>query len=234
MSTASPRPVSPPAPPLADGQRMDRATFHARYEATPEHVRAQLIEGVVYMSCPQTHGHDRPNFLALMWVGHYEHSTPGVMAHGDATWLMDDQAEPEPDAVLRILPERGGQSRVEGKYLAGAPELVIEVSYSTKATDLGPKRRDYERADVIEYVVVTVDPDEVIWHEAGAGGLARVAPGPDGLYRSRTFPGLWLDPAALLNRDLDGLLAALDLGLATPEHAAFVARLAAGAGGPTP
>ncbi len=233
MSTARPRPVSPPAPPLADGQRMDRATFHERYEATPEHVRAQLIGGVVYMSCPQTYKHDDPNTMLVAWVVHYARHTPGVRAQSHATWLMDDLAEPEPDAALRILPERGGQSRVEGKYLAGAPELVVEVAYSSKGVDLGPKREDYRRAGVIEYVVVTVEPDGVRWHSRRGDRLEEVGPGAHGMYRSEVFPGLWLHPKSLFDGDANALLAALDLGLATPEHAAFVARLAGG-GGPLP
>ena len=56
--------------------------------------------------------------------------------------------------------------------------------------------------------------------------MERVLPDADGLYRSEAFPGLWLDPAALLTGDLEGIIAALGRGLATPEHAAFVARLA--------
>jgi hypothetical protein len=40
------------------------------------------------------------------------------------------------------------------------------------------------------------------------------------------FPGLWLDPAALLRRDGKRVREVLDQGLATPEHAAFVAKLA--------
>ena len=46
------------------------------------------------------------------------------------------------------------------------------------------------------------------------------------MYRSTVFPGLWLDPAALLAGDRRRLRAVVDLGCATPEHAAFVARLA--------
>ena len=38
---------------------------------------------------------------------------------------------------------------------------------------------------------------------------------------------LWLDPGALFAQDWNGLFAALDRGLASPEHAEFVARLAA-------
>jgi hypothetical protein len=47
----------------------------------------------------------------------------------------------------------------------------------------------------------------------------------DGIFRSRVFPGLWLDAEALLGNDRRRVLEVLAQGLATPEHAAFVARL---------
>ena len=46
------------------------------------------------------------------------------------------------------------------------------------------------------------------------------------MIRSRVFPGLWLDVKALLKGDLARVLAVLQQGLASPEHAAFVKRLA--------
>ena len=39
------------------------------------------------------------------------------------------------------------------------------------------------------------------------------------------FPGLWLDPAALIRGDLAHALKVLQQGLATPEHAAFIEQL---------
>ena len=56
--------------------------------------------------------------------------------------------------------------------------------------------------------------------------LVHMLPDPDGLYRSKVFPGLWLDPVALLNEDLNQVIATLDRGLASPEHASFIKRLA--------
>jgi len=50
-------------------------------------------------------------------------------------------------------------------------------------------------------------------------------PGPDGVYRSEVFPGLWLDPEALFAKDRVRLIGVLHQGLATPGHAAFLARL---------
>jgi Uma2 family endonuclease len=116
--------------------------------------------------------------------------------------------------------------------VSGVPELVVEVSHSSRYTDLGPKLEDYERAGVLEYVVRALEPDEVIWHVLQQGRLVGVSPDADGLYRSRVFPGLWLDLKALLTDDTRRLRAVVDLGVATPEHAAFIARLAAARGTP--
>jgi hypothetical protein len=58
--------------------------------------------------------------------------------------------------------------------------------------------------------------------------LDRLDAGADGIYRSEVFPGLWVDTAALLRGDLAAVLAVLQRGIATAEHAAFVARLQPG------
>ena len=48
-----------------------------------------------------------------------------------------------------------------------------------------------------------------------------------GVIRSEIFPGLWLPVDALLRLDYPALLPVLQQGLASPEHQAFVAALAA-------
>ncbi len=74
---------------------------------------------------------------------------------------------------------------------------------------------------------------EVDWFAFRSGQFLRLDPDPaDGLLKSETFPGLWLDAAALVRRDLAAVLAALGRGLASPGHAAFVRRLAARHTGP--
>ena len=215
-------------PLLEAGQRLDRATFHALYEQMPEHVKAELIGGVVYMASPLGLPHGEMTSTVVAWLANYRFRTPGVREADNATMILDDRSEPQPDVVLRILPDSGGSSRREVNYLAGAPELVIEISVSSLATDLGPKLEDYRRVGVQEYVVIVPAPLPcVIWHVRRGDDLIEKRPDPDGLFRSEVFPGLWLDPIGLLDEDADRLIAALALGLATPEHAAFVARLAA-------
>ncbi len=227
MSTVERRRPSPPTSPLlVDGQRLGQAQFMRRYELTPPRFKAELIGGVVHLACPLGREHGGSSLDIRCWLEWYHARTPGTDGLADATTLLDELGVPQPDAQLRILPECGGQSRDEGEYIAGAPELVGEVARSSRLRDLGAKRDDYERAGVQEYIVVAIDTKDVHWHRRRGKKLVKVKPDPDGLYRSKAFPGMWLDPAALLRRDLAAVLATLDQGLASPEHADFVAKLA--------
>src|SRR5208337_3136912 len=107
-----------------------------------------------------------------------------------------------------------------------APGVVVGGFKGTPDMDLGAKKGGYERAGVLEYVVRAIEPDEIFWFRQEQGVLVPRPIGDDGLYRSTVFPGLWLDPAALLKGDTRRLRAVVELGCATPEHTAFVARLA--------
>jgi Uma2 family endonuclease len=218
-------PVSPPLA-LVNGQRLDQATFHSLYEAMPPGTRAELINGVVQMPSPLGVEHGRADLPALVWLALYQANTPGVEALGNVSTALGSRSEVQPDGMLRILPEFGGRTLDAKGMVAGAPELVVEVAHTSRYTDLGPKFDDYERAGVREYIVRSVNPAEVYWFVLRQGGFADLATGPDGIYRSEVFPGLWLDPAALLARDIRRLQSVVDLGCATPEHAAFGARLA--------
>ena len=106
------------------------------------------------------------------------------------------------------------------------PELVVEIARSSRAYDLGAKKADYERAGVLEYVVVELEPDRVHWFVRRDDRFEGLTPGPDGIFRSEVFPGLWLDPEALYRGDLVRLIGVLEQGLAMPDHAAFAERLA--------
>ena len=57
------------------------------------------------------------------------------------------------------------------------------------------------------------------------GTYVRQGPDTNGVLRSRVFPGLWLDVAALLRGDLQALREVIARGCATDEHAEFAARL---------
>ena len=63
------------------------------------------------------------------------------------------------------------------------------------------------------------------WFVLREGRFERLSLDSAGHYQSEVFPGLWLDPAALLRGDLVSVMAVLQQGLASPEHAEFVSRL---------
>src|SRR5206468_852661 len=97
------------------------------------------------------------------WLLLYQRLTPGVGGGDNTTTILGDLAELQPDHCLRIPEELGGQTRMVGGYITGAPELVVEIARSSRAVDLGPKKLEYERGGVLEYVVVELDPDRVHW-----------------------------------------------------------------------
>jgi hypothetical protein len=159
------------------------------------------------------------------WLSTYRIHTPGTDSGGNATALLLEDS-PQPDRHLRILPECGGNSWVEGKYLGGPAELMVEVCLSSTSYDLNQKYDLYEAAGVQEYLAVLMYEQKIRWHILVNGYFEILQPGADGIFRSRVFPGLWLDGAALLRRDMQRVLAVLQSGIAAPEHQAFVERLA--------
>lgn len=224
MSTVE-RPPRRTLPPLIAGQRLDRATFHERYAAMPPRTRAELIGGIVHMPSPLGYEHGDRDSEVSDWLGHYKRYTKGIEKPLNATTQLGDYGEHQPDCQLIIPGDLGGQTRFVGSFIVGPPELIVEIGKTTRETDLGATKDDYERAGVLEYLFVGIDPDEVLWFIRRDGRFVEMEAGADGLLRSEVFPGLWLDPAALLARDMDAVYVALDRGIATPEHAAFAARL---------
>ena len=174
--------------------------------------------------------HGRPHTRIISWLGFYEASTPGVLSAANASARLDLDNMPQPDALLLIDPERGGQSRISADdYVEGAPELVAEVSSSTASFDLYTKMEVYRRNGVREYVVWRVRDKMIDWFVLRDGEFARLDPDENGYYRSVLFPGLWLDAAAIIRGDLATVLELVRQGAASPEHEKFVEQLAAAA-----
>ena len=216
-------------PPLRSGDRLTRREFERRYAAHPEIKKAELIEGRVYVSSPvrfATHG--QPHAAILTWLGTYSAFTPGVGVADNATVRLDAINEPQPDAQLRIEPAASGHSRLDADdYVAGAPELIVEIAASSVSYDLHDKLRAYRRNGVNEYLVWRVRERRFDWFVLAEEDYVPLAPDSSGILRSNLFPGLWLDLGALLAGDVARVLATLRRALEAPEHAAFVARLQA-------
>jgi hypothetical protein len=227
MSIVTARTGSITTPRLNNGDHLDRFEFERRYRAMPPGTRAELIEGVVYMPSPVNFGH-HGELLAdvIWWLNTYRLHTPGVRIGTDSTVRLDLGNEPQPDAVALIDPDRGGQAVLNDGYIEGAPELVAEIAASSVSIDRNKKMEAYRRNGVREYVLWRVEEDAIDWFVL-RGGQYDPLPLVQGVYRSEVLPGLWLDPTAMLAQDLAQVLATLQQGVATPEHAAFAAQLQA-------
>ncbi len=215
-------------PTLAPGDRLSRGEFERRYDAMPPGVKAELIEGVVYMPTPVNfEQHGEPHSYLMTWLGAYLAATPGVRIGDNTTVRLDLDNEPQPDALLMVDPDRGGQARIDSDgFIVGPPELIAEVTASSVSYDLHDKLHAYRRNGVKEYVVWRVLDEAIDWFILRGGEYEPLTPGASEAYESETFPGLWLDAAALLRGDLTAVLARLQEGIASPAHAEFVKRLA--------
>ena len=220
--------VSPAIPRLHNGDTLDSEEFMRRYHAMPDVNKAELIEGVVYMPSPvsaEYHGDLHADLL--MWLGVYRAHTPNVRTSDNATIRFDRKNVPQPDAHLRIV--NGGQSKMDQDgYVEGGPELVAEVAASSVSIDRNAKFRVYRDHGVREYVLWRVEDEEIDWFVLRDDQYVALSPGKDGFLRSEVFPGLWLDPAALVRFDALHVLEVLLQGIASPEHLDFVERMRRG------
>ncbi len=221
-------------PPLRAGARLTRAEFERRYAARPDLKKAELIEGIVYMPSPvRFASHSHPHATIMGWLVTFSAATPGVKAADNTTVRLDLDNEPQPDAILLVVPEAGGSVDLSADdYVVGAPELIVEVAASSAAIDLHAKLCAYRRNGVREYVVWRVPDRQIDWFVLQDGEYRPLVADRDGMLESRVFPGLRLAVDALLRGDVARVLAELQSGIRTPRHAEFVARLrASGTGG---
>jgi Uma2 family endonuclease len=211
---------------LEPGDRLSRAEFERRYERMPHLKKAELIERIVYMPSPlRARSHAEPHIRLAGWLLLYTSETPGVECFDNASVRLDLDNEPQPDLVLIKSAAKGGQARIsKDDYLEGAPEFVVEIVGSSQAYDLHQKKGAYRRNGVGEYLAWITGEKRLLWWELRDEEYQEIAPEADGLFKSRIFPGLWLESRALLAGDMKTVLAVLRRGLDSPEHAAFVAK----------
>src|SRR3954468_2271479 len=93
------KPHRPPSNvPLQAGDRLTRAEFERRYDATPNLKKAELIEGVVIMPPPVSQeDHSSPHFDLIGWLSAYRNATPGVQGGDNGSLRLDLDNMPQPD-----------------------------------------------------------------------------------------------------------------------------------------
>jgi Uma2 family endonuclease len=207
-------------PPLTNGDKLTRYEFERRYNTISKPKKAELIEGIVYImpAALRFRSHGQTHGRILTWLGNYEVLTPGVALGVEPTVRLDLDNEPQPDAILIIILEVGGQTRIsEDDYIEGAPELVIEIAASSAAIGLHDKKQAYRRNGVKEYIVWQVLDQKLSWFSLQEGEYLELAPNQEGVLQSRVFPGLWLAVNELLTGNIQVVLNVLQAGLQSVE-----------------
>lgn len=214
-------------PPLESGDRLTRHEFERRYTAMPNIKKAELIEGIVYVASPlRFKSHGQPHGDLIIWLGTYKVATPGVELGDNATVRLDLDNEPQPDVVLLIDEQLGGQAHIsDDDYIEGAPELIAEVAASSAANDLYDKKWVYRRNGVKEYIVWQIFENKLAWFRLENGEYISLDTDANGIIKSGVFPGLWLDVHALLTGKMTQVLTVLQQGVNSQEHQYFLQRL---------
>jgi Uma2 family endonuclease len=195
-------------PELQNGDRLTRDEFERRYAPMTWVKKAELIEGVVYIgSLVTTDDHGEPRAWLVGWLAAYAATRRETQIGDNATVRLDEKNEPQPDVFLRL--RVGGTSAKPGKYVEGAPELVVEVAASSVSIDLHAKKEAYRRNGVQEYLVWRTMDGEVDWFVLDGGEYVRLEPDTAGVIESRVFPGLRLPVEALLDGNVATVLAAV-------------------------
>ena len=200
---------------------LSQPTFHALYEAMPPRNPGRIDRRSRPYAQSGGRDHGYAQVPVIVWLSYYAERYAGVESPGQR--LDDPRLEERaaagctgsgysPNAAAGVGDEEG--------YIHDArTELVVEVSETTRYVNLGPKKaglsagwRWMRRARIRA-------PDDIYFVAAQEQGvLVQRSIGADGLYRSTVFPGLWLDPVALLKGNPRRLRAVVNLGCATPAR----------------
>lgn len=197
---------------LENGDRLNRDEFERRYTAS-NIKKAELIEGIVHVASPlRFTPHGKPHSNIITWLGTYQAAITGLEVGIEPTVRLDDDNEPQPDAVLFRV---DGNAKIDDDgYISGAPELIAEIAASTVSYDLHSKKRTYERSGVKEYIVWRTLDRQIDWFILESGKYSRLEPDQSGIIHSQEFLGLWLNVTAILNNDMSSVLKTLQTGIA--------------------
>lgn len=213
---------------MENGDHLTAEEFLHAWKHMPDVKHAELLEGRVYMNpASVNYDHARPHSVISTWAGIYEVNTPGAEGLTTPSLKLDSRNIPEPDVVLRLKDGLGESSSWEN-ILLGPVELAIEISNTSTSKDVYEKREIYERTGVREYLIWRTAAGEFD-HFVRSGKLQERFERTiyrDGIIKSVVFPGLWLDINAAVAYDTRTVIERLNEGLASPEHTAYVQKLA--------
>ena len=135
------------------------------YYALPEDIRAELIDGQIFIMEAPTNIHQYVlSELVYLLNSHIKSHDGDCMvfpAPCDVQLDCDDRTMVEPDIVV-VCDRR----KVRRKVVYGAPDLIMEItSPSTRSRDMSYKVHKYQSAGVREYWIIEPDRKRVLVYD---------------------------------------------------------------------
>jgi Uma2 family endonuclease len=168
------------------------------FAAIPDGVKADLIDGVIYMASPDSPRSDKIAQLIRTVLQGYARRRGGLgEAYGSrVAYAVSRYRCPEPDVSFVcsdrahiIHPTRGVE----------APDIAVEVvSDDSPERDYVKKRVLYEEAGVREYWIIDPIRNHCTFLRREGGQFVTVPLSRDSFFRSEVLPGFWLDTRWLL------------------------------------
>jgi Uma2 family endonuclease len=189
-------------------------TVEEFFREIPDGVKADLIDGVIYVASPDSIDDDRIGFLIRNLIEFYAQRTlHGGSTHGSrVAFVMGGRRAPEPD-VSYVSPER--QSILTRTRGTAAPDIAVEiVSTDSKERDYGPKKQLYQEAGVREYWIIDPLKRSATFYRLRNGVYDEVPLKNGRIFVSEVLPGFWLNTGWLFQKPLQDALKYLEQILA--------------------
>ena len=159
-----------------------------------------------------------------MCINYYRLFSPGCYCCVHATVRLDDGTQFCPGIVVQVNHGPLKQCDPGPSYdcFKGPPNFVLDV-FGDDLLDYEQRRDCFERARVIEYVVVQLkEPVEWIWNRLINGKFSVIETAENELIMSTALPGLWISPQALKHRNWWAVMGAIERGVSRLGHHEFM------------
>jgi Uma2 family endonuclease len=167
-------------------------TFDDFEVVTAEGAKADLIDGIIYMTPPENLDANDLFFLLSGVIRDYcEHFGLGKVVGSRVAFKLNKKNGPEPDLAV-VLSQHA--DRLKKAHVAGPADFVLEiVSPESVDRDYVKKRKQYEKFGFTEYWIVDEDMRKVTLLRLD-GDKYREVKVSKGILASKVLPGFWLRP----------------------------------------
>lgn len=158
-----------------------------------DYAKTELIDGEIFYLNAQHRPHARIKTRLAIALAHAIEGNPGLEVVVEGAVEIPPHNIPEPDILVT------DEAEGEGLVPLGSVKLVVEVSDSSLANDLGAKARLYASSGVQEYWVVDIEAKRIhqFWGPVGESyGEKRELSFGDRLVAA-TLPGLAMETVNL-------------------------------------